>query len=539
MNAFFQHHKHNISLHYRCFDRILLSATIQTFQQPERIVSFFSRFRQTYPVSRNLLRDIASQQQNWVTNRSKTWNVPILDDPQGRRDDFMEPFFRRALPEQVVAIIKAREPARILISIGKKETNRYHLEFKQRWVNQFNFYINDSRFGPLFVRICPYFPFPARICLNQHHWLANHMREEGIRFRQCANAFLSCSNPKRLQQLADSLLPYDMIACGQKWLARLIHFFTDQERYLASCQHRLFFSQVEYADNLVFRRRAALDALAERLLDANRTIGKPDKLSVIFGRKISKIHAGKLKTTIHDLHFGNPVIRSHYKNGAVKQYVRDHRLLRTETTTNNVRDYGIGKSVENAASLRKTMRTITDNYLDVQQDILETFVDRGQLHRLAQPTVTSNGKRIPGLKLDHPRQLALMQALVRFCHLASGGTFTTQQLHPNAADALSRSTTDYTLASLRYDLSKLRAKGLIEKIPHSRRYRLLPHGYCLCVLYLKLFQKIYAPLTAGLLDPQPADQDVPDNAITRLDKLYRAVTAALDKLIEAVGLRAA
>jgi hypothetical protein len=42
----------------------------------------------------------------------------------------------------------------------------------------------------MFMRICPYFPFSARICLNQHHWLTNRMREKGIQFKQCSNAFL-------------------------------------------------------------------------------------------------------------------------------------------------------------------------------------------------------------------------------------------------------------------------------------------------------------------------------------------------------------
>ena len=117
---------------------------------------------------------------------------------------------------------------------------------------------------------------------------------------------------------------------------------------------------------------------------------------------------------------------------------------------------------------------MTDRYLTVQQDILETFVDRGQLRQLAEPTRLPNGKRIPGLKLDHPRQLALMHALVRFAHIAAGDTFTTRDLHGPTAAALDTTTDQYRLASLRYDLSKLRAKGLVERVPHSRRYRLLP-----------------------------------------------------------------
>jgi hypothetical protein len=162
--------------------------------------------------------------------------------------------------------------------------------------------------------------------------------------------------------------------------------------------------------------------------------------------------------------------------GFIKKYVRDHLILRTEPASNNVNDYGVNKAVENLPALRKAMSAINDNCLNVQQDILETFVDRGQLRKPAEPTVTATGKRIPGLKLDHPRQLALMHALVRFAHIAAGNTFTTAEIHPAVVEALVCDPEHYTLASLRYGLSKIRAKGLIAKLPNSRRYQLLPQG---------------------------------------------------------------
>src|SRR6201987_1896621 len=118
------------------------------------------------------------------------------------------------------------------------------------------------------------------------------------------------------------------------------------------------------------------------------------------------------KTVIEDLDLPNPVIRTHYAHGSLKQYVRDHLCLRTEPATNDVTAYGVKKAVENLPQLRDRLSAVCDNYLNVQQDILESFVDRGQLHNLTQPTVLPSGKRIPGLKLDHPRQLALMHALV-------------------------------------------------------------------------------------------------------------------------------
>lgn len=539
MNAFYEHHKDHIRFRYHCFDRILLNGLIQPFQQPERVVGFFSTYRKQYPVSRDVLREIAQQFQGWVVHRAQKWGAPILEAPQGRRDEFVEPYFHKAQPDQVVAILKAREPARILIAIGKKKENRWHLQLAQRWVIQYNFYVKDARWGRRFVRMCPYFPFSARLCLNQHHWLANRMREEKIRFQQCTNAFLQCRQPQRLQELADSLIPRDLLNCGQKWLTAFTPFFTPQERKQAGCQHRLFFAQVEYCDNLIFDQRTALDQLGERLLDANRTIGQPNKITVIFGRKVTKKYRGKLQTEIEDMDLPNPVIRSHYRNGFIKQYVRDHLLLRTEAATNNVNDYGLNKAVENLPQLQEKLASIKDNYLNIQQDILESFLNGGQLRQLSQPTILANGRRVPGLKLDHPKQLALMQALVRFSHIAAAGTFRTSDLHADVAQALGCSPAEYKLSSLRYQLSKLRAKGLVEKLPHSRSYRLTAEGYQICLVYLKLFARVYAPLTQGILQPFPKDQQLAATRTSLLDRRYRTVVEALDQLVSAVGLKAA
>jgi hypothetical protein len=94
--------------------------------------------------------------------------------------------------------------------------------------------------------------------------------------------------------------------------------------------------------------------------------------------------------------------------------------------------------------------------------------------------------------------------------------------------------TTYSLASLRYDLSKLRAKGLVEKVPRSRRYRLVGKGYSICFVFLKLFEKIYAPLTAGLLRPFSADRKLAEEKRSTLDRLYQHITDDLD-----VGLKTA
>jgi len=537
MNTFYEHHQHSIKMAYRCFDRILLNGLIQPFQQPERVIGFVKAYREGVRVTRTFLRGIAEQFQNWVKNRAQKWDAPIVEAPEGRRDDFVAPFFKKAQDDQVVVIIKAREPARLMTAIGAAD--RWHLQMAQRWVDQYNFYLQDRCWGRMFVRVCPYLPFSARVCLNQHHWLANKLGAAGIDFDQQSHAFVQCSDPGKLQEIADSLTAHDLLSCGQKWLAALTPFFTEHERREAGCQHRLFFSQVEYCDNLIFARRAALDQLGARLLDANRSLGQPDKITTIFGRKVTKRYGGKLQTVIEDMELPNPVIRSHYGHGFIKQYVRDRFCLRTEAATNDVTDYGVKKAVENLPQLKEKLSTICDNYQSTQQDILETFVDGGQLRSLTQPTILPSGKRVPGLKLDDPRQLALMHALVRFSHVAAGGTFTTIELHPHALAARGLPAEQYKLSALRYDLGKLRAKGLVEKLPKSRRYRLTAQGYSICLLFLKLFERIYAPLTAGILRPFHPDAQVPTPKRTELDRLYQRVVDDLDKLLCAVGLKTA
>src|SRR5438309_10286854 len=147
MNAFYEHHRDSIRFGYRCFDRILLNGLIQPFQQPERVVGFFATYRHLYPVSRDVLRGAAEQFQSWVTENADKWNAPIVEAPKGRRDEFVDPYFKGAKPDQIVVILKAREPARIMTAIGDKKLNRWHLQIADRWIVQYNLYINDQRWG--------------------------------------------------------------------------------------------------------------------------------------------------------------------------------------------------------------------------------------------------------------------------------------------------------------------------------------------------------------------------------------------------------
>jgi len=538
MNAFLEHHRPAIRFDYACCDRILLNGAIQVLQIPVRAVAFLRQRRLADRVTPAYLRAISADYHHFVQALAEQRHVEIVQPPKGvRRDEWVEPFYQQLLGQPGIAVIlKSRENARVAVSFPRRGDQ---VELLSRCVQLYYFYLQDRDFGRMFVRVCPYFPFNARVCLNGHEWLACRLREEGLAFHQCANAFRTCADPARLQELADRFSAADIEACGHRWLAQLVPFFTDRERRREGFGYRLFVSQVEYCTNLVFHRRAALGRLHERLLDLNRSIGHPDKVAVIFGRRVTKRTDAGLKTQVLDHGLGQAVIRSEYKSSSIKQYARDGLILRTETTSYHTPDLGVNKGVEHLPELRQTMAAANDRYLDVQQDVLETFVDRGQLERLRQPTVSSSGRRTPGLKLDDPRLLAVLQALTCFALLAGRGRFRTTDLHADVAGSLGKTTESYTLGQLRYDLAKLRGKGLVERIAGTQSYRLPSEGYRLAVLYLKLFHRIYAPLTAGIMKPVPWDERVPQERRALLDRLYAAVDRDLDRLFESVGLRLA
>jgi hypothetical protein len=538
MNAFIEHHQQAIRFDYSCFDRILLNGVIQVLQNPACGVGFLKEKRQATRVTPASFRAISTDYHHFVQALAGQRHAEIVQPPKGvPREEWVEPFYQKLQGRSGIAVIlKSRENARVAVSFPREGN---HVELRNRFVQQSYFYLQDPDFGRMFLRICPSFPFSARVCLNGHEWLACRLREEGIAFPQCANAFRTCADPARLQERADRFSPADIEACAHRGLAQLVPFFTDRERRHQGFGYRLFVSQVEYGTNLIFERHAALVRLHERLLDLNRSIGHPDKIAVIFGRRITKHTDAGLKTQVRDHDLGQAVIRSEYKSSSIKQSARDHLVLRTETTSDHTPDLGVNKGVEHLPELRQTMATANDRYLDVQQDVLETFVDRGQRERLRQPTVSPSGRRTPGLKLDDPRLLAVLQALTCFALLAGRGRFRTTDLPATAAEALGKTTESYTLGQRRYDLAKLRGKGLVERVAGTQSYRLPTQGYRSAVLYLKLFHRIYAPLTAGIREPVPWDDRLPPQRRALLDRLSAAVNRDLNRLFESVGVRLA
>src|SRR5262249_21383285 len=152
--------------------------------------------------------------------------------------------------------------------------------------------------------------------------------------------------PGRLQALADAFGPQDVLTPVQDGLARLLPFFSAAER-AAGYRPRLFWAQVEYCCNLVFHQRAAVDRLFDRLLDRNRSFGRPKKLAVVFGRPRLQYPPATGETVVKVTPLRTPVIARGFHKTFRKQYVREGALLRTESTCYQLQDLSLPKDVHN------------------------------------------------------------------------------------------------------------------------------------------------------------------------------------------------
>jgi hypothetical protein len=231
------------------------------------------------------------------------------------------------------------------------------------YVNHYYFYLVDEDFGPAFIKLCAYAPYPMKIYLNGHEWAKRQLQKEHIAFEALDNGFLSCADPVRLQALASSLGKEQIQAFFEKWMEILPLPLTEEDR-AAGYRHRVSVQQMEMSLTQVLDRPEVGRAFFEDLIRENLDIGRPDRVRLIFGRKI----IGSTPGTFHTDVVTEGVLPSllfTYKHTLVKQYFKENRALRTETTINNPLDFYVRKDLCHLARLMKTIGQRTKRPNDV------------------------------------------------------------------------------------------------------------------------------------------------------------------------------
>jgi hypothetical protein len=303
---------------------------------------------------------------------------------------------------------------------------------------------------------------------------------------------------------------------------------TDEDRQ-RGYGHALAFRQLEISDTRVFDRPAAGRAWFEQTIPDQLTLGRPDQAAVIFGRRVSTRTPGRFHTKIFNRGL-EAAIQIHFRASKVKQYFKEGRALRTETTVNDTRDFGIGRLLTNANwnALIDIGHQINQRLLDHQLDACACAPDATLLERVVLPSTTDDGLPAPGLRFGEPRTMALLACLCSYTHLFAG--LTNRSLRELIAGLIP----GYNARQMTYDLRRLRRKGFIQRIPRTRRYELTSEGRRLAVFLTKTYTRIVNPSLAELdptLPPQIAKR-------TPLAQAWRALEHAIDDKITEAAIAA-
>ena len=513
----------HVSLDTQCVDRVYLNGYVPTLQTSGAIVYFLEKHRRALIASPALLGNISHDFAAAVEAFAKTNHIPVVHFEKGQRKDDIAARLRRKFTasDGVVFIGVAQEQVQGFKARRETKGRMVRFQFSRQWVfvKVYYFYIQDAEFGPGFIKIATYAPYPVKVCLNGHEWAKQQLRRAGLAFESLDNGFLSCVNPARLQELCEQLGPEQVQAFFDKWVARLPWPLTPADR-AAGYRHRLSIWQMEVSRTQIFTRPLYGRAFFEQIIRENLDLGRPDRVQLIFGRRVYRNTPSRFCTRVVQSGV-QPNVHLTYKHSGVKQYFKENRALRTETTINNPLDFKVRKDLSSWTYLRKLGTRINDRLLESERVSQDCLLSADSFARVSEPTTTEAGQRAPGLRFGQPRTMALFASLSRFAPALNG--FRNAELRPIMQTLLNLQPEAYTASQMSYDLRRLRLKGLIARVEGSHRYILTTYGRRVAYLMTKLHHRIF-DVASGAVETATSVPAPLTLAFQRLD-------AVVDKLV--------
>jgi len=351
----------HVTLEVECLDRLYLNGYIGKLATGQQL-SWFMRNQLGKPVpSPVVLGQVSEKFREAVKRLAEQEGIPVYQFKHDERKDDIANNFRKQRPvrDGIVFIGVAQEKAK---TFNAKKVNGW-FEFerdKSVYVNHYYFYIDDKDFGPLFIKICSYAPWSMKLCLNGHEWAKRQLERHKIAYEALDNGFLSCAEPEKLQQICDSLGPEHIDRVFRKWLQRIPLPLRRQDRE-AGYDWSLSIWQMEVSLTQIFDRPLRGREFFEEIIRDNLDLGRPDRVQLIFGRRVTKRTPGEFRTRV--IQDGvHPSLHIEYKNFDLKQYFKEGRGCRTEGTFRNAGDFGANKGLSNLPYLQKIGRQINGAY---------------------------------------------------------------------------------------------------------------------------------------------------------------------------------
>jgi len=495
----------HVVLDIECLDRIYLNGYVPNLQVGGQVVSFLTAHLGNPIPSPAILEKIGTAFRRAVASFAEDNRIPVVRfGKNDRKIDVMRPYLARQAGTGragVAAIGVAQEFAPVFTATKKQRGKMVWFSFavSQRRVTCDYFYLYDDDFGPAFIKVCAYFPYPMKIWVNGHEWAKRQAVKAGIGFIELSNGFATCTDPAALQVICDRLGPGAIRVFAECWCSILPLPLTEHDR-AAGYWWELSMRQVEVSRTLVFDAPRHARGFFEALVADNLDIGRPELIELIFkrGQRRGAKAGGQYKTKI--VTYGTEVnVNAFYRHSRIKQYLKDGRALRIETVINDPYDLSCPRRLQHLDELQARARAVNTALLDTERVGQGCVLASPAFERIAQPTLTEDGRRAPALRFGDPRVQALAGALCTSVLAVTG--ITNKSLRALMTGLLGSA--DYSMNPASYDLARLRTNGLITRIPGKNRYRLTGDGLRFAIFYTKIHDRLLRPLLAANRPPAP------------------------------------
>lgn len=509
----------HVVLELECIDRMYLNVYQPKLQTPSMVYSFLRHSSVQGSVSSKCFQASTQAFVASIEKFAASNGVVIRPFEKGERKDDVAAAFRKRFvgTEGVLFIGKAQEKTRSFRTverINEKTGQKYPWIVESSvMVNQYYFYAIDEDFGPFFLKFSSYFPYGAKLCINGHEYLKKQLAKEGIAFEALDNGILTCANIERMQTIAAELSAAKIDALLRKWLAKLPNPFAPAHAQ-AGFVYDVSVVQAEFALTQALDRPASGRVFFEEVIRENLDVGRPDQVQLIFARRVTKRTPGKFRTRV--LTRGvTPSLHVDYKHSRIKQYFKEEKALRTETTIANTYDFGIGKRLGNLPALREIGFTANRRLLDVQKISQDCAIGETAFREVTAPRQVGT-QRASALPYGDEVALALLHVLLLMRLLPRG--FRSRDLREHLAPLTGESPASWTQGRLTYQLRRLRLHGLIERVKGSHRYDVTARGLRIALFFTRSYARVIRPGLSDLMSEKPMPSDTLHNAMNRIDQ---------------------
>lgn len=519
---------------YHCFDRIVIHGYLSGLSRPEQVVYFFHQVLGIPVVSKEILSQRTNDYRNWVEAYARNHRIHIEWAEKGlRKEDYVLPALRRLEKKNafgVYFIFKSMEQGRTFrITVPKFPTQdpNYRILAPQRSrFTHFYFYIRDEVLGPIIVRVASFVPFQATYWLNGHSFIERELTKAGVGFHKNDNAFLGVDDVAALQAAADRLSPAIIGKQLDYWTLIVGPKFSQKQRKQINLSRFYAISQIEYCRNFIFKRHFPIHKIFERSCEIGLWLMTANRISEIFGVRLTKKLRGKLAAVVEQIEHGHHVFRVNFKNALLRQYEKFSRFLRNELLSNNLNDFGLRKGLDHLEAVRQKFQIITARFAGFQAQTLNVHVDFPLVQRLALP-ITIGTVRYPGIRIQDVRIIRLLEVLLHGSTTVGG--WTAQQIHQAVLQSFRLSAETYGLNQLRYDLRKLKGHGILQRDGRRYAYRLTTKGVQVALLFMFFHKRLCGPLANSCFHHQPNAEHCPKS---KLEAAYHKADKAINQIVD-------